>query len=435
MLVDSTTLSDLEIFQDATGQGGLLSLLDETETDVGHKALRDRLGHPHSDAPSIVETQKAVAFFSAHPDVVPVPNASIKDVQHYLDFNVVLSRPGAGALETIRARWFALRNAEAYRDLKEGVISTLRLSRAAMGAARALLGLDPPSEVRRLADDLASACEAAVRPEGRRTPEDVRRLDRFFRGPGRASLERMIASIGELDALRSMARATERQGWSVPEIVDSEEFLFEGEELAHPFVEDAVPNPIGLTGGEPMVFLTGPNMAGKTTYLRSAAVVLLLAQVGMGVPARNVRLTPVEVLLTSLNPADNLRQGLSFFLAEVLRVREAAAQLAEGRRCFVVFDEVFKGTNVKDALDASETVILGFAKATGSGFIFSSHLVELAESLRSDARIRFQYFDGSLVSGKAAYSYRIQEGLSDQRFGLQLLSEARVPELIARIGV
>ncbi len=434
MLIDSTTLADLEVFQDAAGQGGLLALLDRTDTHVGHLALRHRLEHPHSDAPAIRETQKAVEFFSAHPAVLPIPDAPIKDLKHYIDSNVVLSRPAGGAVEMVQARWFAFRNSEAYREMKEGVISTLFLLRSAFDGGRVILGLDPPSEVHRLATDLVAACEACLRPEGNRSPEDIRRLDRFFRGPGRGSLEKIVACIGELDALRSMARATRREGWTLPEIVDSEHFLFEGEELKHPFVEDAVANPIRLSGGEPMVFLTGPNMAGKTTYLRSAAVVLLLAQVGMGVPGRAVRVTPVEVLLTSLNPADNLRRGLSFFLAEVLRVRDAATHLAEGRRCFVVFDEVFKGTNVKDALDASETVILGFAKAMGSGFIFSSHLVELVETLRPEARIRFHYFDGRLTSGKAEYSYRIQEGVSDQRFGLQLLSEARVPELIARIG-
>ena len=87
------------------------------------------------------------------------------------------------------------------------------------------------------------------------------------------------------------------------------------------------------------------------------------------------------MLFTSLNPKDNLRSGLSYFFAEIMRVKEAATFLAEGRRALVIFDEVFKGTNVRDALEASAAVILGFAKARQSGFMFSSHLTELVDVL------------------------------------------------------
>ena len=80
-------------------------------------------------------------------------------------------------------------------------------------------------------------------------------------------------------------------------------------------------------------------------------------------------------------------------------------------------------------------MILGFAKARTSGFIFSSHLVELVESLRSSSRVRFMYFDGQIVRGQAEYSYRIQAGVSDQRFGLHLLNEAKIPDLLERIGI
>jgi len=195
-----------------------------------------------------------------------------------------------------------------------------------------------------------------------------------------------------------------------------------------------VKNPIGIAGTVPVVFLTGPNMAGKTTYLRSAALAVLLAQAGMGVPAQRLRLTPVEALITSLNPSDNLRAGMSYFLSEVLRVQVAAETLAEGKRAFVLFDEVFKGTNVSDALEASAEVIVGFSRARRSGFIFSSHIVELEAALQSNPRVRFEYFEGRLVEGRAEYSYRLHSGISNLRLGLQLLREAGIPELIARIG-
>ena len=231
-----------------------------------------------------------------------------------------------------------------------------------------------------------------------------------------------------------MASAANSLAWTFPELIDSPDFLLEAEGVFHPFVENPVPNPARLSGGEPLVFLTGPNMAGKTTYLRAVAILVHLTQTGMPVPAASARLTPVEALFTSLNPSDNLKAGVSFFVAEVMRVKAAASLLAEGRRALVLFDEVFKGTNVKDALEASAEVITGFAKARRSGLIFSSHLSELVEVLRHNPAIRFCCFDGEIVKGSPSYSYELREGVSDKRFGLLLLREAGIPELIARIS-
>lgn len=263
---------------------------------------------------------------------------------------------------------------------------------------------------------------------------EIERVDRIYRLGEKAAIDRLVEIVGQIDALRSMATSTRSLGWTFPDVVQSEQFVLEGEGVYRPFLESPVANPVTVTGGEPMVFLTGPNMAGKTTYLRAAALAVLLAQCGMGVPARGLRVTPVEVLLTSLNPSDNLRAGLSFFQSEVIRVRDAATHLAEGKRAFVLFDEVFKGTNVRDALEASTTVILGCAKARGSGFIFSSHLVELVDALEREGRVQFYFFEGHLESGRATYSYELRAGVSRQRLGLQLLAEAEVPRLLARIG-
>lgn len=96
---------------------------------------------------------------------------------------------------------------------------------------------------------------------------------------------------------------------------------------------------------------------------------------------------------------------------------------------------MFKGTNVSDALDASTEVILGFARARHSGFIFSSHLIELASRLRVDRSIRYCCFDGDIEHGLPQYSFSLRDGISDKRFGMLLLKQAQVPDLIARIGL
>ena len=242
-----------------------------------------------------------------------------------------------------------------------------------------------------------------------------------------------IATLGEVEALQSLATSTSLPGWSQPEFVESPDFLLEAEAAFHPLLPGATPNPVRLGRDDPLVFLTGPNMAGKTTYLRTVALLVVLAQMGARVPARNVRLAPVEALLTSLSPTDDLSAGVSFFVAEINRVKEAASLVASGRRALVLFDEVFKGTNVKDALEATTLVIQGFARAPRTGSIFSSHLSGLAGVLGDNAAIRLRRFDGDVVDGSPSFSYRLESGVSDRRVGMLLLEQAEVPELLKRM--
>lgn len=433
MEVDPTTLADLQIFGESGNGGGIFGLVDETRTEPGRRALRRRFESPDADAETIRDVQSAVGFFSRHPEAFPVDGALLERVRSYLGSNIVLTG-GRGPFLDMAIPWFhAVRYRDAHREIRRGIQAFNELERLLREAVHGTLALDPPDTVGRPMVRIREICDESAGPSRSVLPPSLLSRDRLLRDTRRELLAELVELIAELDCLRAMGRATARLGWSMPEIVESDHFRLEAEGVYHPFVQDPVKNPLEIDSGEPVIFLTGPNMAGKTTYLRTAALIVLLAQVGMGVPASFARCTPVEVLLTSLNPADDLRTGTSFFLAEVRRVREAAVHLAAGRRCFILFDEVFKGTNLRDALEATREVILGFAKAEASGFIFSSHLLELVERLESEPGIRFQRFEGSVVGGRARFAYTVRPGVSDERLGLQLLVEEEVPDLIALI--
>lgn len=430
MQIDATTLADLEVFGGGDGAGGVFDLVDRTQTARGRSALRRRFENPATDPATIRRTQEAVRFFQRHPRVVRLDAPTVESVGRYLRSNITVSRASGLRAHAERA-WMAVRYRDLLRELGEGVRGVLDLFDQVARLSVSLREHDVPAAITAVAAPLEETARVVQR--ARRESHSLLRLDRRLRGELNDRIEEALEQLAVLDALQAMAETTSALGWVLPEPVEAETFHLEAEGLVHPFLEDAVPNPVRLSGGQPMVFLTGPNMAGKTTYLRSVALLALLGQVGMGVPARRMRFTPVEALFTSLNPSDNLRAGLSYFLAEVLRVKEAASLLADGRRALVLFDEVFKGTNVRDALDASAEVILGFARARRSGFVFSSHLAELVERLAANSAIRFCYFDGDIVHGAPEYSYALREGVSEKRFGLLLLRHARVPELIARI--
>lgn len=429
MRIDATTLSDLEIFASESGPG-VLDLIDRTATKEGRIALETRLKNPESDVAAICATQDAVRFFHRQPDLFLFDAEGIEAVRRYIQSNIVIeSRTDLGA--HVEKYWLSVSHPDLLREIGAGISATRRLFAAVVRMVDAIESRNPPALLKELVGRLRGIATTvlAICANG-----SLLKQDRSLRRLTKQQLLEALRIAAELDALRSMAVATRELGFTFPDVVEAESFLLDADGTFHPFLNGAVRNPVRLDGGEPMVFLTGPNMAGKTTYLRSVGLIVLLAQTGMGVPATRARISPVEVLFTSLNPKDNLRAGLSYFFAEIMRVKEAATILAEGRRALVIFDEVFKGTNVRDALEASAEVILGFANARESGFVFSSHLIELVDVLQANPAIRFYCFDGDIRDGVAEYGYRLRNGVSEKRLGLALLRQAEIPQLIARIG-
>ncbi len=434
MDIDGITLADLQVFSEGDGRGGVSGLFERAGSIAARHALHRRLRSPYSDIEELKAAQDAVRFFDKGWVGPLLPDGLLDAVGRYLASNIDLGTTGTLHRDALNSLWLRVRERELCRELRSGLGIVAELLRQGAPLIDWLLERDPPMVVRTLATRAKEQVQALSGVDVSRSLLQVIRTDRRVRVQSRGRLVELVDCLAELQALRVMGATTRTQGWTYPEFVEGERFRLEGVGLFHPFIDGAMGNPVDIVGGEPVVFLTGPNMAGKTTYLRSVGLAVLLAQMGMGVPAKSLRLTPVDVLLTGLNPSDNLRAGLSFFFAEVTRVREAAEQLVSGRRCLVMFDEVFKGTNVKDALEASLAVIAGFSKSQRSGSVFSSHLVELAEPLSALGRVRFAFFDGEVVEGRATYSYRLKPGVSDQRLGLQLLEEANVPALLGQIG-
>ena len=426
--IDDVTLADLEVLDTRHGSGGLLGLIDRTETAMGHRALLRRLTSPFADAGRIRDVQRALRSLARYPDALRLDDADVERARAYLASNIQVVE-GPALRRATTSAWVRVRYADQVRELREG---QQVLGHVLEAARRAAAGVSTESE--ELGRTLGRIEDVATRAQAALAGAGVLEADRQLRREMADDLSELFDRLADLDALRSMARVCGTAGWTTPQIVDDAAFLLDAEGAFHPFVDDAVPNPVRLDGGEPLVFLTGPNMAGKTTYLRTVGLLVLLAQVGMDVPAARMRLAPVEAILTSLNPVDNLRAGVSYFMAEVLRVRDAATLVAGGKRSLVLFDEVFKGTNVRDALDASSQVILGFASARLAGSIFSSHLSELAHTFEAHPAIRLHRFDGEVVDGAPRFPFTLEPGVSDTRMGLLLLEQARVPELLQAIG-
>lgn len=435
--IDAHTMRDLEIFEADPGGKSLYQLCNLARTETGALALRRRMASPWCSAERIRATQMAVRFVTKHRDVFrSMPTAfATGSLRHY-------TREALPIITDENSIEFGLAAMSLRADHVRDYHTIVRGVRVASGMVQGLRKFMARSEfagdcgeLRELLDEIAALMS---RPRLAAVPQDIipgwrffriLRLDQVFRVHEKSTLARMLQLTGEIDALVAMADANERYGFTEPELLEGA-VRVRGEDVVHPLLESPVPNPLDVNQDRRVVFLTGPNMAGKTTYLRAVATALYLGHLGMGVPARTFSFVPMQGMFSSLLIGDNLHGGISYFRAEALRVKAVAEALAAGSRVVVLMDEPFKGTNVKDALDASLAVLERFAARDNCLFLFSSHLIELKDHMGDETRVDCRCFVAEESGERLRFDYVLREGVSSQRLGMRVLQEEGVFKLL-----
>ena len=170
-------------------------------------------------------------------------------------------------------------------------------------------------------------------------------------------------------------------------------------------------------------------MAGKSSLLKSIGLAVYLAHIGFPIPATSLRTTVFNGLMTTINLADAIENGLSHYYSEVMRVKKIASLLVEQKKMFVILDELFKGTNAKDAFDASLLVINAFSAIPNAVFIISSHITELAAEL-DPKTISFQYMEHVMVDKKPKFTYRLKNGVATEGIGMYFIEKEGILELL-----
>ncbi len=441
MQIDEQTFRDLEIFEAAGGAASLFDLLNRCRTAGGADTLRARFRRPLSRTADIRAVQESLRHIGAHrPAFDHLPDsAQLTALEVYLHSNLPVLTRTTGLDALVEALAFRYGDRKVFRQTLSGVARTAATLRTLVRfVARPELQA-PPGELAARIRELRTLLD---RPgiAGVAREEQIEaswwlalRLDRQLRREERPTIERLMRLCFELDALVSMADATHENDYVLPEVNDGPTEV-RGDAVYHPFLPRPVPNPLEVGQPRRLLFVTGPNMAGKTTYLRACGTAVYLAHLGMGVPARSFAFSPCDALFSAITLADNVREGVSFFRAEALRVKRLAQLLAEGERVFGMLDEPFKGTNVKDAVDASRAVFAALAEAEDSVFLVSSHLTEVAEALESVPSVECARFEAGEHEGRLQYDFRLRPGISTQRLGVRVLEEEGVFELLRRTG-
>ncbi|OQP52834.1 hypothetical protein A4H97_24360 [Niastella yeongjuensis] len=197
----------------------------------------------------------------------------------------------------------------------------------------------------------------------------------------------------------------------------------------HPLLKAPVKNSIHLDRN--VLVLTGPNMSGKSTLLRSISLCVYLARLGLPVPAAECKVVFVSAINVYINSRDTLHSGYSHFMTEVLNLKESIIAARDGKQVFTVFDELFSGTNVDDALNMLRLTLNGLKKYSGSYFLLSTHFYKLKEQqVEAMDHAAFYYIDSFLEEGTPKFTYRLKEGWSDVKFGTLLFEREGLVQLL-----
>ena len=246
------------------------------------------------------------------------------------------------------------------------------------------------------------------------------------------ALQRAAAALAELDMLAAFAERAMALDWSSPEFAG--EPLIEIESGRHPVVEGQVDhfiaNDARLSSLRQMLLVTGPNMGGKSTYMRQVALIALLACCGSYVPAKRARLGPVDQIFTRIGAADDIAGGRSTFMVEMT---EAAYILHHATpESLVLMDEIGRGTSTFDGLALAWAIARHLVEKNKSMTLFATHyfeLTRLAEEFRQVANV---HLDAVEHKDRIVFLHSVEEGPANQSYGLQVAQLAGVPAAVIR---
>ena len=438
LVLDDHTWRDLGIFESDGAEVCLFDFCNRTITGGGSRALRRRMENPWANAQRIRDVQASLTCIlenrSAYDLLLPVLYGAGR-VERYVESSLPMVTDLSPLGFSLGVCGLRIEHDRDYARISIGVHITCQLIRDLRRFVESEHLQNARGELAELLDEIASVLALPVftrlpnRSLGGMWFWRTLRIDQNFRLHEKTSLDRLLELVHEVEVLTVMADVTQEHGFVFPQIADGT-LRVHADGLVHPLIRDAVANSADLDQNRRLLFLTGPNMAGKTTYLRAFATAFYFAHLGMGVPARSFSFVPAQRLFSSISVNDDLCQGISYFRAEALRTKAVAQALAEGYRVVAIMDEPFKGTNVKDAMDASLAILSRLADRTDCLFMFSSHLIELAEELSSLGTVDCRYFEAEESGGRLQFNYVLQHGVSSQRLGMRVLQEEGIFDLL-----
>ncbi len=250
-------------------------------------------------------------------------------------------------------------------------------------------------------------------------------------------LQASASAIAELDVLANYAERAQSLNLTRPELVDTA--CVDIRAGRHPVVEQTltgpfVPNDLSLDDGKRLLIITGPNMGGKSTFMRQTALIVLLAHAGCFVPAEAARIGPIDRIFTRIGASDDLATGQSTFMVEMSETANILHNATE--LSLVLMDEIGRGTSTYDGLSLARACAEHLSATTRAFTLFATHYFELtalADSLSNVANVHLDAAEYSSDKGDhLVFLHHVKPGPANRSYGLQVASLAGVPQAVIR---
>jgi DNA mismatch repair protein MutS len=278
-------------------------------------------------------------------------------------------------------------------------------------------------ELKEFEDKVLSARERSLTREKQLYDELLDLLARDLAG-----LQRTAEAVAELDTLVNLAERARALGLVLPALVAEPRLEYRGgrhlgveQSSAAPFV----PNDLALSEHERMLIITGPNMGGKSTYMRQTALIVILAHIGSGVPAEAATLGPIDRIFTRIGAADDLTGGRSTFMVEMTETANILNSAT--RSSLVLMDEVGRGTSTFDGLSLAWAAARHIAQKIGAFTLFATHYFELTTLPEELPACRNVHLDATEHGRELIFLHAVKPGPASQSYGLHVAELAGVP--------
>ena len=247
-------------------------------------------------------------------------------------------------------------------------------------------------------------------------------------------LQKIAKSISEIDVLQSFALVSEKNNYIRPTLTNDHSLKLI--DSRHPVVEkviktEYVPNDIIMDNGTNTLLITGPNMAGKSTYMRQLAIIVIMSQIGCFVPAKEAKMPIFDQIFTRIGASDDLVSGESTFMVEMM---EATAAITNAtKNSLILFDELGRGTATYDGMSLAQAILEYVNNRIGCKTLFSTHYHELTNLEKQLKHLKNKHVSATEENDNLVFLHKVQEGSVDKSYGINVAKLAGLPnEVIIR---
>lgn len=434
---DKQTLDDLNLLGKYKNSS-VYSMYVGMITRGGERMLENMFLHPLTDAKSINDRSSVFRYFRDNNFGFPFGKEEFDVVEQYISgasskhgFRIMMQIMKAKSMHYIS-------NDPEFNIIRDRVITSIKFYRKAV------------DYFEKLGKNVGDNCFKVVADRGRSLLNDSRitkllkhsrqenpslsnliYFDRVLRCSLNKEFKAVIELLHGIDLNVVVGDVAREKNFCFAKAADEGEILVSVTGLHHPRIEGAISNDLEVTVTKNVFFLTGANMAGKSTLMKSFGISVYLAHMGFPIAAKTMEFRIQDGMYTSINVPDNINLGYSHFYAEVLRVKKVAIEVSRNKRLIVIFDELFKGTNVKDAFDATLAVTEALAEKRNSAYMVSTHIIEVGQELGKHCNnVTFAYLPTVMKGKLPTYTYVLEPGITSDKHGMIIINNEKIIEII-----